>query len=249
MTTLGSQDSTRAGLGAMLFALGFPSLLTWAYFVALADASVEARWGVYSLGKAIQFAFPVAWMLAIAGWRPWSSGHHRGGSTGASVGLGLALGLVALAAMLALYHGWLKPTGQIAYAGTEIERKVRHFGVRGTPSFLALGAFYSLVHSFLEEYYWRWFVFGQLRWRMPWTLAVVLSSLGFMAHHVILLVVYFGWTPLAGLFSLAVAVGGGVWAWLYHRTGSLWGPWLSHLLADAGIFVVAYDLVCPLFAG
>ena len=30
---------------------------------------------------------------------------------------------------------------------------------------------------------------------------------------------------------------GAAWAWIYHRSGSLLGPWLSHLLIDAGIFV------------
>ena len=41
----------------------------------------------------------------------------------------------------------------------------------------------------------------------------------------------------------AVAVGGAFWAWLYQRSGSLAGPWLSHLVADAGIFFVGYQLI------
>jgi membrane protease YdiL (CAAX protease family) len=64
-----------------------------------------------------------------------------------------------------------------------------------------------------------------------------------MAHHVILLATYFGWSsPWTYAFSLAVAVGGAVWAWLYERSGSLVGPWLSHLVVDAAIFLVGYDL-------
>jgi membrane protease YdiL (CAAX protease family) len=43
--------------------------------------------------------------------------------------------------------------------------------------------------------------------------------------------------------SFAVALGGGFWAWLYERTGSIFGPWLSHLLIDAGIFWIGYDLI------
>ena len=55
---------------------------------------------------------------------------------------------------------------------------------------------------------------------------------------------YFGWTsPATWLFSLAIAIGGAAWAWLYHRSGSLVGPWLSHLLVDAAIFVIGYHLV------
>jgi uncharacterized protein len=102
----------------------------------------------------------------------------------------------------------------------------------------------SAGHSLLEEYYWRWFLFGGLRRFMPVAAAVVLSSLAFAAHHVILLAVFFGGQALPTiLFSVCVAVGGAAWAWIYQRSGSLLGPWLSHLMIDAGIFVVGYDLV------
>jgi membrane protease YdiL (CAAX protease family) len=64
-----------------------------------------------------------------------------------------------------------------------------------------------------------------------------------MAHHVLVIGFYFGWTaPETWLFSFAVAIGGAVWAWLYHKSRSLVGPWLSHLLVDAAIFAVGYDL-------
>jgi membrane protease YdiL (CAAX protease family) len=65
-----------------------------------------------------------------------------------------------------------------------------------------------------------------------------------MAHHVLVLGKYFGFdSPATWLFSSCVAVGGAVWAWLYNRTGSLLGPWLSHLLVDAAIFAIGFDLV------
>src|SRR5690606_17666993 len=101
-----------------------------------------------------------------------------------------------------------------------------------------------LVHSLAEEYYWRWFVFAQLRRIIPLAPAIGLSSLAFMAHHVIVVGSYLRDNPLAMIFfSLSVAVGGAVWAGLYQRSGSLVGPWLSHLLVDAGIMIVGYDLI------
>ncbi len=45
------------------------------------------------------------------------------------------------------------------------------------------------------------------------------------------------------LFSLAVAVGGVIWAWMYEKTGSLYGPRVSHALVDTVIFIVGYDLL------
>jgi len=74
--------------------------------------------------------------------------------------------------------------------------------------------------------------------------AVAVSSLGFMAHHVIVLATYFGLaSPVTWIFSLGIAAGGAFWAWLYHRSGSLLGPWLSHLLVDAAIFAAGYEIV------
>ena len=155
---------------------------------------------------------------------------------------------VVLAAVLAgallAYHVWLAPAGLLAAAGKAAAARVGSFGISGPAGFAGMAVFYSAFHSLLEEYYWRWFVFGQLRRLMPLPAAVAVSSLAFTAHHVIVLAVYFGWrSPATTVFSLAVAVAGAFWAWLYQRSGSLLGPWLSHLLADAAIFAVGYSLV------
>ena len=150
-------------------------------------------------------------------------------------GSDLALGLVVLAATWFLYQFVLKPFGSLADANQQVLEKVSGFGVGSIWAYAALAVFYSAIHSGLEEYYWRWFVFGQLRQLTTPGQPIGVSSLGFMAHHVIVLGFYFGWqSPLTYLFSLAVALGGAFWAWLYERTGSLAGPWLSHLLVDAG---------------
>ena len=47
----------------------------------------------------------------------------------------------------------------------------------------------------------------------------------------------------AAPLSLGVAVGGAVWSWAYRRSGSLLGPWLSHILVDTGIMLIGYDLL------
>jgi membrane protease YdiL (CAAX protease family) len=115
----------------------------------------------------------------------------------------------------------------------------------GSPLVYGLFAlFLAVPHSFLEEYYWRWFVFGQLRRVTPTLAAMVISSLGFMAHHVIVIHQFLqqGW-PITLFFSLCVALGGFLWAWLYVRSRSLYGPWVSHLLVDFGIMYIGYNLV------
>jgi uncharacterized protein len=228
---------------AVAFALVFPAVLTWVYFVALAHSAAGVQQTAYAVGKTVQFVFPVVWLLAVERRRvAWSWPNLAG------ISQGLWFGLAVFVAAVAVYHLGLKSTGLLEATGNEVQAKITGFGIRSPLAYLVMAAFYCVIHSLLEEYYWRWFVFGRLQGMMPWIAAVAVSSLGFMAHHVIVLASYFGWqSPATYVFSLAVAVGGAFWAWLYHRSGSLYGPWLSHLLIDAAIFAVGYDLVRPLF--
>lgn len=230
-------------LGAVAFALCVPTVVTWLYFVALADHPASVQRTAYSIGKVLQFGFPIVWVVLVVrpAWR-------QPTFTWRGVGLGVAFGAAIGGLMLALYHLWLVPTGFFDDAGDAIRDKIAGMKLDSAAKFAALGVFYSLAHSAMEEYYWRWFVFRQLRQVAGLGVSTAVSSLGFMAHHVIVLATYFGWTsPATWLFSLSIAVGGSVWAWLYERSGSLVGPWLSHLLIDAAIFVIGYDLARELF--
>ena len=224
---------------ALVFALVYPTLLTWLYFIALAHESAAVQQGAYGTGKLIQFAFPLVWT--------WLFYRHAIGPprrTIAGVPAGITFGLAVGGGMLLAYHYWLAPSEILASATQPMTDKLTALGLQSPAAFIALGLFYALVHSLLEEYYWRWFVFARLRDITTLSNAILVSSLGFMAHHVLILATYFGWTsPATWLFSIAIAIGGAAWAWLYHRSGSLVGPWLSHLLVDAAIFMIGYHLV------
>lgn len=244
MPTKNDSPSPPAGTewGAIFFALIFPTVLTWVYFIALADSAPWLQKGAYGIGKVIQFAFPLIFVLFARRERL----AFRGIDTSGLV-LAIGFGLLVSGSMLALYHFWLKPAGFFAGPVTdEVETKLKSFGVDTLLPYAALAVFYSLVHSLLEEYYWRWFVFGRLKNLTPLSAAVAISSIGFAAHHVLVLAKYFGWdSPATWLFSAGVAVGGVVWAIIYQRSKSLLGPWLSHLLVDAAIFAIGWDLMTP----
>lgn len=234
-----SHIAARAEAVAMLAALVVPTLVTWVYFVALAESPPGLQQAAYTVGKGIQFGFPAVWVLLVVRDRPrWRWPRPL------ELVEGAAFGAAMFVAAMIVYHGWLKPGGTLESAGPAIARKVTRFGIEGLGAFVALGVFYSVVHAFLEEYYWRWFVFGRLEGLVGYGKAALVSSIGFTAHHVLVLSVYFGGSWATVLFCLAVTVGGLVWAWMLHRHGSLWGPWLSHLAIDAAIFVVGYDLAC-----
>jgi membrane protease YdiL (CAAX protease family) len=229
----------------LIFALLFPSLMTWLYFVVFAKPADQQQANpimqvIYSGGKVVQFLLPVVAVRLLQGrWPRPSRPHFRG------LGLGLLFGLAVGAGILALYFGPLRGTHYLRETPAKLQAKLYEFNLATPAGFLLLGIFISVIHSLFEEYYWRWFVFGSLERLLPLVPALIISAVGFMGHHVIVLAVYFPgrFFALALPLSLCIAAGGIAWAWLYHRSGSIYSPWLSHLLIDTAIMVVGYDLM------
>ncbi len=225
----------RFGRSALLFACLFPTFATWLYFIRL--SGTEWATPAYAATKVIQFAFPVVWLL-LMGEGPKTP---RKAGTGKGLLLGLVSGAVFVAAALAFWRPILDASPAFERAPAAVSAKIAGFGIDSGLKFLLLAVFYSVVHSFLEEYYWRWFVFGRLRRRLPFGAAGVVSSLAFTAHHVLVVGHFLGsFGLLTFLISLVVTGAGLVWSWLFERTGRLAGPWLSHALADAVLMWIGY---------
>lgn len=239
----------------LAFALAFPTVVTYVHFVAVAPGEPVANprlQVVYTAGKLVQLVLPVAYYLALArrspsaGVGPARSSPERMPLTvSQATTLGVAFGLFVASLIELLYLAWLAGSPLFAAAATHIRAKTVEFGCDTPVTFVAFTVFLSLAHSLLEEYYWRWFVFGGLRAAWPFWPAALLGSLAFAGHHVVVLAVYFPsafWTTVLP-FSLGVAIGGVVWCWLYERSGSLVGPWLSHVVIDAALMAVGYHLL------
>jgi len=224
---------------SLWFAMVYPFILTVFYFVFMNGQDTDSQNTVFTVLKLIQFAFPLVFVFLICResielpiWKK------------PAIKLGIIFGVVASIAALAIYFGLLKGSAPYFHLKSKVLAKVDGFGLNTLWAYGAFATFYSLIHSGMEEYYWRWFVYRRLSWSIPDSAAIVLSSLSFMAHHVVLMVVFFGLTsPLAYLFSFGVAIGGGVWAWLYGRSGNFVAAWLSHAIVDMALFVIGYDLI------
>lgn len=237
-----------ANLVAIIFAMTYPTLLTWIYFTALKDSPGTWQQAAFGIGKLVQFGFPAFWVFVIQRQR---FGLERPTTRG--LGLAMALGLFEVVAGLALYFVYLKPAGVFDEPIQEMLAKLQGFGLGSQLGLIGLGVIYSLVHSWLEEYYWRWFVMKQL---LPeshspqlWPRALLISSFAFAAHHVLVLAGYFQWSsPWTYILSAIVAIGGGLFGWLYLHSKSLYAAWLAHAFADAVIFFIGYDLLAGMLS-
>jgi membrane protease YdiL (CAAX protease family) len=191
---------------------------------------------IYAAAKVWILALPVAWRVLVAR-RPISFSPLRRGGLGA----GLATGVVIAACIFAGY--WL--VGRRLIDPQMLEDIAEENNLTSLPTYLALAAYLTLVNSLLEEYVWRWFVYRQCERLMPalggW-IAVIASALMFTLHHVIALNVQFGWAVTL-LGSAGIFVGGLTWSWLYRRYRSIWPGYVSHILADAAVFVIGWLLL------
>jgi membrane protease YdiL (CAAX protease family) len=232
-------------LSVLLFAMCFPSFMAWIYFIYLAKptaggAASYLALSTYAASKAVQFGFPLIWVLGIERRRiALPRLDVRGLSFGA------VSGLMILALALGVYFGFLRGSSILAATPEKVLSRLRLFHAETPLLYILLALFLSAVHSLMEEYYWRWFVFGEMKRIIAPATAGLVSSFGFMGHHVILLWVYFPdqfWTG-AVPFSICIAIGGAIWAWLYQRMGTIYASWLSHLLTDAAIMAIGFDMI------
>jgi len=154
-----------------------------------------------------------------------------------SLPLGIISGVAILGIMIALTKTPIWP--EVVDGGPAIREKIINLGI--LKHYILFAIFVSFIHSLIEEYYWRWFVYGQLRQLVrPW-MAHALAAISFAAHHIVVTTQFF--TPVLGIiFGLLVGVGGLIWSVHYQRQGSLLGPWISHMIVDIGLLSFGYYL-------
>ncbi len=231
----------RFALGVLLIvAIVLPSMGTWLYFDVFAGNALMQI--VYLGCKLIQAALPLVAFFFIE--RRDVHWVQQRGTARRDLTIGAIFGGAVGFTMFVLYYVWLHESPLMAQGPQMIGAKITDFGLTNPWLFFAFALFISILHSLLEEYYFRWFIFRRLQAFVPLWLAIAISALAFMGHHVVVLLTFIpDSSALAWFFSLCIAVGGGFWAWLYHRSGSLRGVWLSHFLVDCAIMWLGYEMV------
>ncbi len=198
------------------------------------------------LGKLVQFSLPLPFLMLM---RPTRPSAPLAFPRWKNLLWGVSFGVLVSVAFITLYYGFLQEHPVAMAFSKKLYAYLAESDLASPPGFLTLGLFTAIVHSFLEEYYWRWFVFGRMEKYFPLWTAIILSSLGFMSYHVVLLWHYFPNQLFTVVVpgSLAVAIGGVFWAWLYNRDKSLSSVWISHLLVDGAMVYVEYQMLTSLW--
>ncbi|ASV74168.1 hypothetical protein THTE_1566 [Thermogutta terrifontis] len=226
----------------LLFLMVTPTVSAVGYFVLAEELPSWIQQALYAAAKLVML-LPAAWLVCVDRISLRVPGPRR-----IEVFAGLGFGIAVAAGMGLLYVFLFRPMGVFSEATAAIKNKIIGFGIDTPSRFLAFAAVISVAHSFLEEYYWRGFVFEKLRLFLSAEMSGLLSSVAFTGHHVIILGKYFGWGSVYQiLFSAGVAIGGIVWCVMFHRWRTLYAPWISHACIDAAIFAIGYDLCRQIF--
>ena len=209
---------------ASLFYFVFFSRYTFARVLFGATKAFTVVWPAISVWFIVRTAFPRIDLRSAHHWKA------------------IPLGVITGAAIVLLMFGAMQTSlgGIVAQSSEAIRGKARDLGI--VEYFWPLAVSLSLINSLIEEYYWRWFLFGRLRQVAPAFLAYLLGGVAFAAHHVVITTQFFpaSWGLMIGAF---VGLGGVIWCMMYARQQTITGIWVSHIIADLGIMVIGYNLL------
>ena len=109
-------------------------------------------------------------------------------------------------------------------------------------NFLYVSLYISFANSFLEEFFFRGFVFTNLKHHSGRKLAYIFSAAAFSLYHVAMMI---GWFSSA-LFLLVMAglvIGGMIFNWLNEKLDTIYCSRLTHMFANFAINTIGFMLL------
>ena len=216
-------------------AMFLPGLASLWYFVWLGDSPLAQV--IYGSVKFFTLVWPIIATFLILKekihFKELSIREHL-----KSIPMGIMIGL-PIAMVIGLLM--LTPIGNVVKeASPLVKQKCIDLGILN--HFILFALIISIFHSLLEEYYWRWFVFGKLREVVSLKTAHFLSAFTFTLHHIVVMMQFFE-LPWALFFSTCVGIGGCFWSLLFQKQKTLVGAWVSHAIVDIALMSVGYYLI------
>lgn len=155
------------------------------------------------------------------------------------IAIGLGLGILMSAVVLLSFEALSETTRNEML--TRVAKKISVLKI--AQNFLLYGIVLSFVHSLLEEFYWRYFVFSAWKSALPprriSLAAHLIASFAFTLHHFTVTVHYFD-LSFGLLLGLGVWAAGFIWSYVFEKERSLLGVWISHIIVDIAIISIGY---------
>ena len=122
----------------------------------------------------------------------------------------------------------------------QVQKKMEIWGFTGNKVFLFI-LILIFINPFLEEWYWRGFIYRKLIEKTTVVNAILYTSFFYALYH-LFLVIYIFTFPFSIIAFLGVLLAGALWGIIRHYYQTIYPTIISHCLADIGIIIV-YALV------
>ncbi|MEZ4816244.1 MAG: CPBP family intramembrane glutamic endopeptidase [Bdellovibrionota bacterium] len=151
--------------------------------------------------------------------------------------LGVLIGFIMSVPVLILFE-WL-PLDIRSEALLRISKKISLLNIK--EHYFLYGIFLCLIHSLLEEFYWRFFIFNAWKKVKFSSKAIphLIAGFAFTLHHFSVTINYFD-LKLGLLLGLGVWIAGIIWSFTYEKEKSLQAVWVSHILIDIAILSIGF---------
>ena len=109
-------------------------------------------------------------------------------------------------------------------------------------NFLYVSLYISFVNSFLEEFFFRGFIFTNLKGLSGRSIAYLFSAIAFSLYHVAMMIGWF--SPVLFLLVMAGLIAGGlIFNWLNEKLDTIYCSWLTHMFANFAINTIGFMLL------
>ena len=109
-------------------------------------------------------------------------------------------------------------------------------------NFLYVSLYISFVNSFLEEFFFRGFVFTNLKRHAGRKPAYIFSATAFSLYHVAMMIGWFS-PALFLLVMVGLVAGGMIFNWLNEKLDTIYCSWLTHMFANFAINTIGFILL------
>ncbi len=109
-------------------------------------------------------------------------------------------------------------------------------------NFLFVAVYISFVNSLLEEFFFRGFLFTNLKRHSSAKFAHLFSAVVFALYHVAMMIGWFS-LPLFLLCMAGLTIGGLIFNMLNEKLGSIYASWFVHMFANFAINTIGFMLL------
>ena len=109
-------------------------------------------------------------------------------------------------------------------------------------NFLYVSLYISFANSFLEEFFFRGFVFTNLKRLSGRNPAYIISATAFSLYHVAMMIGWFS-PVLFLLVMVGLVIGGMIFNWLNEKLDTIYCSWLTHMFANFAINTIGFLLL------